>query len=223
LSLRLVVWDMDGTLVDSRNVIQDAMTRAFEDLGMTPPPYDQTRQIVGLSLDEACRKLVPEGFPPGELGRLVEAYKNAFIFTRTQPDFKEPLYEGAVDLLETLANQNCLLALATGKSHRGIEAVFERHGIGRYFDTIWCADDGPGKPHPFMVLEAMKAVGVEPDQTAMVGDAIFDIQMGNAAGVTTHGVTWGFGARHELEAVGAHHLHTSMDELSLALNEFAKV
>lgn len=214
---------MDGTLVDSRNVIQDSMTLAFEELGMTPPAYDQTRQIVGLSLHDACGKLAPEGLSSSDLDRLVEAYKNAFITTRTRSDFHEPLYEGAVDLLETLANQNCLLALATGKSHKGIEAVFKRHGIGRYFDTIWCADDGPGKPHPFMVLEAMKAVGVEPDQTAMVGDAIFDIQMGNAAGVTTHGVTWGFGEQHELEAVGAHHLHTSMDELSLALNEFAKV
>ena len=223
MSLRLVVWDLDGTLIDSRNVIQDAMTRAFTEMGLTPPEYDRTRQIVGLGLEDGCRLLAPEGYPDHDVMRLAEAYKNAFVFNRSQPDFHEPLYEGGVELVEALADQNCLLAVATGKSRRGVDVVFERHGLGKYFDTIWCADDGPGKPHPFMVLEAMNAVGAEPDQTVMVGDAIHDIHMGRSAGVVTHGVTWGFGHHPELEAAGAHHLHTTMEELSGALTEFAKV
>ena len=224
MSLRLVVWDLDGTIIDSRIVIQNAMEAAFHSFGLAPPEYDQTRQIVGLSLEEACRRLAPEGFPEADVPKLSEAYKNAFITHRTNnPDFREPLYDGATEILEALANQNCLMGIATGKSRRGIEAIFGKHDLSRYFDTIWCADDGPGKPHPFMVLEAMRAVGVEPDQTAMVGDAIHDIHMGREAGVRTHGVTWGFGEHHELESAGAHHIHTEMRSLAGALSAFAKV
>lgn len=223
MSLRLVVWDIDGTIVDSRDVIQNAMTKAFNDLGLQPPQYDQTRTIVGLSLDEACRQLAPAGFSENDLPDLVEAYKNAFVFNRTQTGFKEPLYEGAVEILEALANQNCLMAVATGKSRKGIDAVFGSHDLHRFFDTIWCADDGPGKPHPFMVQEAMKALGVDATETVMVGDAIHDIHMGRSAGVVTHGVSWGFGESAELHEAGAHFVHHTMDDLSMALNQFAKV
>ena len=223
MSLRLVVWDLDGTIVDSRQVIQGAMVTAFEALGLTPPDYDRTRRIVGLSLFEACRMVAPDDFPDEDVPALVAAYRNAFITNRETKNLHEPLYDGAVKVLEALAEQNCLMAVATGKSHKGIEAIFKTHDLGQYFDTIWCADDGPGKPNPFMVLEAMRAVGVEPDQTVMVGDAIHDIYMGNAAGVTTHGVTWGFGEHHELEAAGAHHIHGDMTTLHAALTQFARV
>lgn len=223
MSLRLVVWDIDGTIVDSRDVIQGAMARAFAGLGLSPPEYNRTRTIVGLSLEEACRQLAPVDFPETDLPKLVEAYKNAFVFSREQPGFEEPLYDGAVALLETLANQNCLMAVATGKSRKGIDAVFGSHGLHRYFDTIWCADDGPGKPHPFMVQEAMKAMGAAEHETVMVGDAIHDIHMGRSAGVVTHGVSWGFGETAELNGAGAHFVHHTMDELASALTEFAKV
>ena len=158
-----------------------------------------------------------------DIDALVEAYRNAFINNRKDPGFKEPPYEGAVELLETLGNQNCLQAVATGKSHKGIEAIFGMHDLGRYFDTVWCADDGPGKPSPFMVEQSMKVLGCDPSQTVMVGDAIHDIHMGRAAKVVTHGVTWGFGERSELEAAGVHHLHETMPALHSALTEFAKV
>ena len=111
--------------------------------------------------------------------------------------------------------------MATGKSHRGIRAVFDMHPLEPFFDTIWCADDGPGKPHPFMVDQCMNALGVEPHQTLMIGDAIYDIQMGRAAGVHTLGVSWGFGAAHELEAVGAHEIHHDFATLNQSLDRFA--
>lgn len=224
MSLRLVVWDLDGTIVDSRTIIQNAMAKAFVQMGLTPPEYEKTRQIVGLGLEEGCRILAPADYPDADVSALADAYKNAFIAHRTSnPDFREQLYAGAVETLEMLANQNCLQAIATGKSRRGIDALFGMHDLKHYFDTIWCADDGPGKPHPFMVLESMKATGSEPGQTVMVGDAIHDIHMGHSAGVSTHGVTWGFGEHHELEAAGAHHIHTEMSELNDALTEFARV
>ncbi|MAI89095.1 HAD-IA family hydrolase [Ponticaulis sp.] len=224
MSLRLVVWDLDGTIIDSRKVIQNAMTAAFEEFGLEPPEYDRTRQIVGLGLEDGCRILAPQGTSEKDVAALALAYKNAFVAHRTNnPDFKEPLYEGAVELLESLANQNCLMGVATGKSRRGIEAVFGMHDLHQYFDTIWCADDGPGKPHPFMVMEAMKAIGAEADETVMIGDAIHDIHMGRSAGVVTHGVSWGFGEAHELEAAGAHHIHHEMESLSDALHSFVNV
>lgn len=223
MSLRLVVWDLDGTLIDSRKVIQSAMVRAFEACGFIPPEYDRTRHIVGLGLEEGCRILAPEGVTDRDVAALVNAYRHAFISNRDIPGFREPLYQGAIDLLEALASQNCLQAVATGKSHKGIEAIFGMHDLSRYFDTVWCADDGPGKPNPFMVEQAMKTLGCETAQTVMVGDAIHDIRMGRAAGVTTHGVTWGFGAHHELEAAGAHHIHSDMQGLTHALTAFASI
>ncbi len=223
MSLRLVVWDLDGTIVDSRTIIQNAMADAFQSCGLVAPVYEDTRKIVGLPLQDGCRLLAPDPEDSQLVDALVDAYRLAFIKNREEPDFKEPLYDGAIELLETLANQNCLQAVATGKSRQGIKAIFGMHDLERYFDTIWCSDDGPGKPNPFMVQEAMKALGCEVGETVMVGDAIHDIHMGRAAGVTTHGVVWGFGTAPELQAAGADHLHEDMQGLSLALGEFAKV
>lgn len=223
MSLRLVVWDLDGTIIDSRKIIQNAMVDAFTACGLTPPTYDQTRHIVGLSLGEGCRMLAPVGSSDDQIDQLEDAYRSAFIKNRKVPGYHEPLYDGAITTLEALANQNCLMAIATGKSYKGIESIFGMHDLKRYFDTVWCADDGPGKPNPFMVVEAMKVMGCEADQTVMVGDAIHDIHMGRAAGVTTHGVSWGFGTSAELEAAGAHHIHDEMPKLHQALTDFATI
>jgi phosphoglycolate phosphatase len=220
--LKLAIWDMDGTIVDSRDVIQTAMVRAFKAEGLPPPAYDDTRKIVGLGLRESCQILAPDDLSPERVDTLVEAYRNAFIARRTDPDFKEPLYEGALETLQMLRDNNWLIAMATGKSHRGIRAIFDMHPLESYFDTIWCADDGPGKPHPFMVEQSMNALGAEAHQSLMIGDAIHDINMGNAAGVRTLGVTWGFGAAHELEAVGAHEIHHSYKTLQESLLRFAQ-
>lgn len=217
MSLKLAIWDMDGTIVDSRDVIQTAMARAFETLGLAPPAYDETRKVVGLGLEEACRILAPEGT---DTAALAETYRQAFVQRRTEPGFKEPLYDGAMETLDRLAAQGWLIAMATGKSHRGIRAIFEMHPLERYFDTIWCADDGPGKPHPFMCDQAMRALGAEPHQTLIIGDAVHDIRMGLNAGIQTLGVSWGFGAAHELEAAGAHEVHHDFGSLNASLDLF---
>lgn len=219
MSLKLAIWDMDGTIVDSREAITTAMARAFEACGLEPPGYDETRTIVGLGLEEACRRLAPEGYDG--MDRLVGAYREAFVRQRSAPGFTEPLYEGAFETLEALANDDWLIGMATGKSRRGVRALFDTHPLKPLFDTIHCADDGPGKPHPAMCLEAMKAVGTEPEETLIIGDAVFDVQMGRAAGIHTIGVSWGFGERHELEAAGAHELVDDMTGLRAALDGFA--
>lgn len=218
MSLKLAIWDMDGTIVDSREVIQTAMARAFESLKLDPPPYDETRTVVGLGLEEACRTLAPENV---EIDKLVTAYKEAFVVRRSEPDFKEPLYDGAMQTLDRLVAEGWLIAMATGKSHRGIRAVFEMHPLESYFDTIWCADDGPGKPHPFMCEQAMNTLGAEPYQTLIIGDAIHDIRMGLNAGIHTLGVSWGFGEAKELHSVGAHEVHHDFETLNASLDQFA--
>lgn len=218
MSLKLAIWDMDGTIVDSREVIQTAMVRAFESLKLDPPSYDQTRTVVGLGLEEACQTLAPDDV---EIGQLVTAYKEAFVVRRSEPNFKEPLYEGATETLDRLAKDGWLIAMATGKSHRGIRAVFDMHPLEAYFDTIWCADDGPGKPHPFMCDQAMSVVGAEPHQTLIIGDAIHDIRMGLNAGIHTLGVSWGFGETGELQAAGAHEVHHDFETLNASLDQFA--
>lgn len=220
--LKLAIWDMDGTIVDSRDVILTAMTRAFEACDLAPPSHDQTRRIVGLSLHDGCRILAPDKISDAKLEDLVSAYRDAFILRRTEPGFFEPLYDGAMETLQRLRDDNWLIAMATGKSHRGIRAIFEMHPLESYFDTIWCADDGPGKPHPFMVEQAMGALGAAPHQSLMIGDAIHDINMGNAAGVRTLGVSWGFGTAQELEEVGAHEVHHTYATLQDSLLAFGQ-
>ena len=218
MSLKLAIFDMDGTIVDSRDVIQTAIERAFVECDLPPPAYDQVRKTVGLGLSEVLGQLAPDY---DDLPGLVEAYRHAFIIRRTEPGFKEPLYDGAIETLDRLANDNWLIAMATGKSHKGIAAIFDMHPLKQYFDTIWCADDGPGKPHPFMVDQCMKTLGAAPDQTLIIGDAIHDITMGRNAGIHTMGVTWGFGEADELQAVGAHEVHHDFTSLNASLDEFA--
>ena len=220
MSLKLAIWDVDGTIVDSRKTISDCMDRAFKKQGLAPPGYERTRTIVGLGLFEAIAKIAGEGTDTQTVHDLCAAYKQAFVAHRTQPGFSEQLYAGALDSLERLANENWLLAIATGKSRRGLEAIFKTHDLEQYFDTVWCADDGPGKPSPFMCVEAMSALGAEPRQTLMIGDAVHDMRMARAAGIRALGVTWGFGEAAELEAAGAHSVHESFACLNDALKTF---
>lgn len=219
--LRLAIWDVDGTLVDSRDVIQACMETAFRGAGLPPPDYDATRRIVGLSLTEALSTLAPPDIGADRLAALVEAYKQSFVIHRTTPGHHEPLYAGALELLDQLKSEGWLMAVATGKSHRGVEALFEKHKLRHFFDTVWCADDGPGKPHPFMVEQAMAALGCAPQESLMIGDAIHDMAMGKAAGVCALGVSWGFGKAEELTAAGADEVHHEFTTLTESLRTFA--
>ncbi len=219
--LRLAIWDVDGTLVDSRAVIQACMEAAFRETGLPPPDYDATRRVIGLDLAVALAILAPPDIGRGRLDMLTSNYRNAFTLQRAAPGHHEPMYDGALEVLDRLKQDGWLLAIATGKTHRGLDGLFAKHDIRSYFDTVWCADDGPGKPHPFMVEQAMRALDCAPAQSLMIGDAIHDIAMGRAAGVRSLGVSWGFGRADELDEAGADEVHHEFLTLTDSLLAFA--
>ncbi|MBB4286097.1 HAD-IA family hydrolase [Roseospira goensis] len=200
--LRLVVFDVDGTLVDSQHNIIAAMAMACEGAGVPVPPHTATRAVIGLSLAEAVATVTPSA-NDGQRRHVAALYKQAFVALRSRPDHDEPLFPGVHRALEALETLGCVLGLATGKSRRGVDAVVERHGLEGRFVTVQTADDAPGKPHPAMLLRAMAAVGADPDRTVMVGDTRFDMEMARAAGTDAVGVGWGYHPVEELTAAGA--------------------
>ena len=217
----LVVWDVDGTLVDSRRSITTAMDTAFTAHGLPAPGYERTRKIVGLSLEVACEQLAPADASPALVDKIVESYKAAFVAQREEQGFTEPLFEGALETLEQLSAAGWLQAVATGKARRGLMKVFERHPIGEHFFSVHTACEGHGKPHPRMVLEAMAAAGAEPAQTVVVGDTSHDVLMARNAGARAFGVAWGFHEPGEILAAGAHELHEDFASLGAGLERFA--
>jgi phosphoglycolate phosphatase len=217
---KLAVFDVDGTLVDSRALILRAAVEGAAEVGLPEPGYDAVRQIVGLSLRDALRDLAPALDEPS-LDRFVEAFKASFLRMHAEPGFIEPLYDGAADLLDRLKADGWLIAMATGNSRRGVNRLLEMHGWADLFDTTHCADDGPGKPHPAMLLEAMKATGCAPAQTVMIGDTAHDMRMAINAEVRAQGVSWGFYTREEIVASGAAHVAETFAELTGELEVFS--
>lgn len=223
LAAPLAIFDIDGTLVDSRAVIKDCMQEAFVSQGLPAPDYDIIRSIVGLSLQTAIDKIAPRHIDHAQLLSLVEAYKSAFVQRRTENTLEEPLYEGAEALLETLKSGGWKIGVATGKSRRGLDAIIETHRFDRFFDCHFCADDGPGKPHPSMISANLNACGAVPRDAIMIGDTSFDMIMAKSAHVEAVGVTWGFHTSEEIALGGADHLVETMTDLERVLVQFARL
>jgi phosphoglycolate phosphatase len=210
--VRLIVFDCDGTLVDSQAGIAACVQAAFLAENLTPPPAGAIRRVVGLSLLEAMLELMAEP-EPAVAARLVDGYKAASRERRGRPEFHEPLFPGARELLDALFERELLLGIATGKAMRGLRFVLERHGLERHFVTLQTADLHPSKPHPAMLHAAMAETGAAPGETMLVGDTTFDVLMARAAGVMPVGVAWGNHAPAELTAAGAPRVLSRFDEL----------
>ena len=187
--LKLVLFDVDGTLVDSQAHIVASMAQAFVSLRLPPPTRGETLSIVGLSLPQAMAVLAPEG--PVE--HLVDAYKAAYQGLRSSHGeaAASPLYDGIKPALDTIYEMDdTLLGVATGKSRRGLDHVIATHDLAWYFVTRQDADGHPSKPHPSMAMTAMAEAGAE--MGVMIGDTTYDLDMGRSAGMKTIGVTWGY-------------------------------
>ncbi len=210
--LRLVLFDCDGTLVDSQHHIVDAMSLAFTQIGLPPPEPALVRGVVGLSLEAAIAVLAPLA-TDGERDQLVHAYRTAFFDLRQKPDHDEPLFPGMRKLLDDLLAQECLLGVATGKSRRGLDATLALHGLEDLFTTLQTSDRARGKPDPHMVELVIAETGCDARNTVMIGDTTYDILMAVNAGVNAIGVTWGYHSVADLRAAGAGHIADEVGDL----------
>lgn len=220
--MTLIIFDCDGTIVDSQAGIVMSMDHAFTSLNLKPPARAQTLAVVGLSLPEAFSALAPD-LDYDIRQDLAERYKSAFRELNHDPAETEILFPDAKRIIADLAaRQATLLGIATGKSKRGVDRLFDREDWHKSFVTIQTADDHPSKPHPSMVHRAMAETGASPHETVMIGDTTYDIEMARNAGVGAIGVTWGYHHRDELEDAGAHIIVATYDALPAAIDALLK-
>ncbi len=209
----MVVFDWDGTLVDSQRPIAQSMARAFEDQGLAAPAPEAVRRVVGLRLEVAVAHLLPDPDDVDTAGCIAESYRSAFQDLHARGDVQEPLFPGARATLERLDEPHVCLGIATGKGRRGLLSSLERHGLSEFFVTLQTADDGPGKPHPEILQRAMAEVGAGRAETVLIGDTTYDMEMAANAGVRAVGVGWGYHGSEELTASGAARVVESFDDL----------
>lgn len=208
--MRLVVFDMDGTLIDSGAAITSRVLTAFATMGLPAPAVETIRANIGLSLP-IYLGAVSGSDDPAIIDGLFQAYRAA---ANASAPGQMPLFAGARDLLDRLSQRpDTLLAVATGKGKVGLDKALAQNDIGHYFVSLQSADNNPSKPHPGMLHSAMDAAAASPNETVMIGDAVFDIQMAQAAGVASIAVGWGMQALAALEAAGATATVTHFDAL----------
>jgi phosphoglycolate phosphatase len=218
MSTRLAVFDCDGTLVDGQADVLWAMERAFTRASLAPPDSNEVRRMVGLSLPVAVRKLAPD-LTDEQARHVVEFYKSSFRARREEGLLNEPLYDGIAELLHALHDDGWSLAVATGKSDRGLAACLAGHGLTELFVSLQTADRHPSKPHPAMLEAALFEAGANPREAVMIGDTTFDMQMARAANVSAIGVAWGYHTPAELSATGAHSVVGEVAQLRSAMEE----
>ena len=192
----LLIFDWDGTLMDSAGVIVDSIQRACADLGIPVPATRASRQIIGLGLMQALQTLLPD-LSEEDYPRLVERYRHHYLGR----DLAIPLFDGVAAGSRNLQAQGFQLAVATGKSRVGLERAFASSGLADAFLTTRTADQTHSKPHPAMVLEIIDELGADPTRTLVIGDTGHDLLMAANAGVASLGVTYG---AHEVDALQCH-------------------
>jgi len=217
-AFRLIIFDFDGTLVDSQRAILAAMAQAFAAHNLPSPAPEAVRRIVGLKLELAIARLLPDPSDEDMARRVADSYRTAYFTLRQRPDFEEPLFPGVHEGLQHLNTPPVCLGIATGKSRRGLLACLERHRIREHFVTLQTAENGPSKPHPEIVRLAMAEAGASPAETVLIGDTTYDMEMAGNAGVAAIGVAWGYHGPAELRVGGAERIVERFADLPAALN-----
>lgn len=212
--LRLAIFDCDGTLVDSERIIVEAMNTAFRASGLPEAEGEAIRRVVGLSLEEAVAGVLPpDARDPALVYNVAEEYKRSFSQLRLDPMHTEPLFPGCLEALDLLTEQGFLLAVATGKSRKGLDNTLKLHNLSDRFLSLQTADFAAGKPHPEMIHNALADCGADPANCVMIGDTSYDIQMAQNAGTRSVAVSWGYHPPEELMALGATALARSWREI----------
>jgi phosphoglycolate phosphatase len=202
--MKLVLFDCDGTLVDSARLIHEVMARTFLAFGHARPEVTATKSIIGLTLDIAIARMQGKAHVDDEAIAMTAHYKSIYGGIRDEPGMQTPLFDGIKPLIDDLAGRSeLLIGAVTGKSRRGLTQILDIHGFAPHFVVSRTADDCPSKPHPAMVTECCSETGTDPHDTIVIGDAIYDMQMAKAAGATAIGVSWGYASVEDLLASGA--------------------
>lgn len=198
----LLLFDIDGTLVDSGDIIFEALLRTLTAFHFPVPARARALKVVGLSLFEAFHDLTGD---TDQSVAMADHYKGLFGALRASGKYPEPLYPDAEKIVQYVrALPDAVLGIATGKSRRGVDHLLARLDWQDWFATIQTADHAPSKPHPAMILQAMAEAGTAANRTVMIGDSVHDMRMAKAAGVAALGVAWGFHAPDDLRQAGAH-------------------
>lgn len=191
---KLLVFDWDGTLMDSESHIVASMQAAMGDLGLEQLPSGAIRNIIGLGMREAVNALYPEQRDEDFIQAFAEAYRGYYLV----PHAAQSLFPGAREVLHNLLEQGYLLAVATGKSRRGLNQALEEYGMAQLFHGSRCADETQSKPHPQMLLEIIEELHISPGQTIMIGDTEYDMEMAQKAGSASIAATYGVHHRDRL-------------------------
>ena len=201
--MKLALFDCDGTLVDSGRLIHEVMIRTFEHHGHERPHYDATKSIIGLTLDTAIARIMGVEVDD-HIRAMMQHYKDIYGPVRQEPGFQEPLYDGIDEMMAALvAREDVLIGAVTGKARKGLDLIRTAHGFEDIFFVSRTADDCPSKPHPAMVLECCAEAGIDPADTIVIGDSVYDMMMAKSAGARALGVSWGYGEADALSAAGA--------------------
>ncbi|NND83291.1 MAG: HAD-IA family hydrolase [Gammaproteobacteria bacterium] len=196
---QLVIFDWDGTLMDSAHKIATCLQKAARDVDMQAPELQRAKSIIGLGLQEAMNILFPDATQE-QVAALVEAYRHQFVIADETP---QQLFEGVEAGLQELCEQGALLAVATGKARSGMNRVFKQLPLEQYFVATRCGDEARSKPHPQMLHDLLEYTAIDPQKAIMVGDTSFDMEMAGNANVSAVGAGYGVHSDDALRAAGA--------------------